>query len=146
MERNADKRNRMLAAAAKFEAQERQRKKRLVRSIIMIACLAIAVLLIDAFTRSKGAVVPLDFNKPEESVDKWLHLGFVKAIDTTTGAVVVDDAIWKEMSVGERKAVVTLILAYYREKSPGADYRLTVKGHPSQSLLAIIDERGISVK
>jgi hypothetical protein len=141
-----EQRNRILARAAYTEKKIRKQNKRLVRIIIGMVILGGAVVLIDSLMRDKGALVPIDFKDQAGTVTNWKRIGFVKSINESTAEVVVDEAEWKEMLLGERHAVVMLLASYCAAENQKPDYRLTIKGNVSQKLLASVDDKRVIVK
>ena len=139
-------RNRILARAAYTEARIRKRNKKLVLMIIGVVVLGGAVVLMDNLTLAKGALVPIDFKDQAGTVANLKHIGLVKSIYESTAEVVVDEAEWKEMLVGERRAVVMLLASYCASKNQKTDYRVTIKGNVSQKLLASVDDKSVIVK
>ena len=143
----AEQRKRILErAAAGTEARIRKRNKSLVSMIIVTAVVGTAVILIDNATRGKGALLPIDFTNQPATVSNWKRLGFIRSIDDTASAVVVDETVWKKMSLGERQAVVMLLASYCAAQNHRSDYRLTINGHLSHELLASIDDKKVIVK
>jgi hypothetical protein len=140
-----EQRNRMLAGADHSDARIRERNKRLIRTIIGMIALGGAIVFIDNITRDKGALVPIDFKDQKGTVTNWRSIGFVKSIDEASAEVVVDEAEWKRMSVGERRAVVMLLASYCAARNQKPDYRLTVKGDVSQKPLASVDDKSVNV-
>jgi hypothetical protein len=141
-----EQRNRILARAAYTEKKIRKQNKRLVRIIIGMVFLGGAVVLIDSLMRDKGALVPIDFKDQAGTVTNWKRIGFVKSINESTAEVVVDEAEWKEMLLGERHAVVMLLASSCAAENQKPDYRLTIKGNVSQKLLASVDDKRVIVK
>jgi hypothetical protein len=141
-----EQRNRILARAAYTEKKIRKQNKRLVRIIIGMVILGGAVVLIDSLMRDKGALVPIDFKDQAGTVTNWKRIGFVKSINESTAEVVVDEAEWKEMLLGERHAVVMLLASSCAAENQKPDYRLTIKGNVSQKLLASVDDKRVIVK
>lgn len=139
-------RNRILARAAYTEVRIRKRNKKLVLIIIGVVVLGGAVILMDNLTRAKGALVPIDFKDQAGTVANWKRIGLVKSIDESAAEVVVDEAEWEEMLVGERRAIVMLLASHCASKNQKTDYRLTIKGNVSQKLLASVDDKSVIVK
>jgi hypothetical protein len=63
----------------------------------------------------------------------------VKSIDDTAFKIMIDEALWDEMSGARKNAVAMLLRAYYTQKSGGKKFRLAVMGNSSQKLLVSID-------
>jgi hypothetical protein len=139
-------RNRILARAKQTETRIRERKKKLLRALIGAVVLGGSIILIDQATREKGALVPIDFKDQEGTVATWQRSGFVTSLDIPGANAVVDEAEWKKMAVGERRAVVMLLSSYCAAHNRKPEYRLTVKGNVFQKLLASVDDKRIVVK
>ncbi|HTR80955.1 MAG TPA: hypothetical protein VMM58_04935 [Bacteroidota bacterium] len=142
-----EQRERILDKAATVtEARIRKRNKSLVKMIIATAILGTAVILIDNATRSKGALLPIDFTNQPSTVSTWKRMGFIKSIVDTSSSVVVDETLWENMSHGERQAVVMLLASYCATENHRSDYRLTINGHLSHTVLASVDDKRVVVK
>ena len=139
-------RDRILARAASTEVRIRKRNKKLLLIIIGVVFLGTAVVLMDNLTRAQGALVPIDFKDQAGTVANWIRKGLVKSIDEPTAEVVVDEAEWEEMLVGERRAIVMLLASYCASKNQKMEYRLTIKGNVTQKLLASVDDKSVIVK
>ena len=139
-------RNRILARANLTEARIRERNKKLRRAIIGMLILGGAVILVDQATRNRGALVPIDFKDQAGTVSNWQRIGFVKSIDIPSADVVVDEVEWKEMAVGERRAVVMLLASYCAAENKRPDFRLSIKGNIAEKLLASVDDKRIIVR
>jgi len=141
-----EQRKRILARAAITEARIRKRNKSLIRMIIVVVILGATVILIDNATRGKGAILPIDFTNQPVTVSTWKHIGFIKSIDEQRSSVVVDESVWKKMSVGERQAVVMLLASYCATQNHRTEFSLMVTGDLSHLLLASIDDKRVMMK
>ena len=146
MRSERQQRERIIARAAATEAHIRARKKKVIRAIVVLVIAGAIIITIDNVSRDKGSILPIDFKDQPGTVAVWTKSGFLKSIDESGADAVVDEVIWKEMSLGEKNAVTMLLASYCSEKNRTAEYQLTIRGNNSHVVLASVDERGLHIE
>jgi hypothetical protein len=140
-----EEQKRMIADAAERGAGRRAQYKKIIRIAGVVASLAVVVLAIDLFTGEKGARLPMDLGDPEGTIAEWKRDGFVKSIDYAAATVVVDEAVWKEISHDEKTTIVAFLGSYCAEKSGAAQAVISIRGDDSHALLGGIDSVGMKI-
>ena len=141
-----EEQKRKMAETAEQGKVSGARKKKVLRIAGIVAFLAVLVFAVDLFTRDKGARLPFDLSDPEGTFAGCEREGFVKSIDKTTATVVVDEAIWKEISNDEKTTIIAF-LGSYCEENQGTDQALiSIRGFSSHELLGGIDSVGMRIE
>ncbi len=140
-----EEQKRLIADGAERGEKRRAEYKKFIRIVGIVAFLAFVVLAVDMITREKGARLLLDLSDPQGTVAGWEREGFVKSIDRTFSTVVVDEAVWKEISPAEKTTIVAFLGSYLAEKRGVPQAVFSIRGLNSQALLAGIDSVGMTI-
>ncbi|MCX6133297.1 MAG: hypothetical protein NTU47_05730 [Ignavibacteriales bacterium] len=134
-----------MAETAERGKVSQTRNKKVLRIAGIVTVLALIVFAVDLVTREKGARLPLDLRDQEGTVAAWKHDGFVKSIDNASATVVVDEAVWKEISHDEKTTIIAFLGSYCAEKSGAAQAVISIRGDNSHALLGGIDSVGMKI-
>jgi len=140
-----EEQKRMIADAAERGERQRKQNKRVIRIVGIVAFLAVVVLAVEMITRDEGARLPMDLRDQDGTVAEWKRDGFVKSIDYAAATVVVDEAVWKEISHDEKTTIVAFLGSYCAEKSGAAQAVISIRGDDSHALLGGIDSVGMKI-
>ena len=140
-----EEQKRKMADAAERAERQRKQNKKVLRIVGIVVFLAVAYLAVDMITRDKGARLPMDLSDPEGTVASWEREGFVKSIDKAAATVVVDEAVWNEISHDEKTTIIAFLGSYCAEKRGAQQAVISIRGYNSQVLLGCIDSVGMKI-
>jgi hypothetical protein len=139
-----EQKNKMAEMAEKGKVSS-TRSKKVLRIAGIVTVLALIVFGVDLITREKGARLPMDLRDQEGTVAEWKRDGFVKSIDNAAATVVVDEAVWKEISHDEKTTIVAFLGSYCAEKRGVTQSVISIRGDNSHALLGGIDSVGMKI-
>lgn len=134
-----DKVKRFERYAASLQEKRLARMKQLVRVLAIVAVLGLVVILIDVFTRNRVPKIPIDFIDQAGTVAEWKQTGFVKSVNDSAIAIVVDEATWQKISTEKKLAIASLLKAHYSQKGKARSDRLIITGDLSGRTFATIE-------
>lgn len=140
-----EEQKRLLADGVERRERQRAQYKRVNRWLAVAAFGVAIVLIVDVLTSEQGAQLPMDLSDPEHTLDQWRSTGFLVSMNDTTGAVVVEDAVWNELSDDEKLTVVAFLGSYCQESIGTSEARVSIRGHTASALLAAVDSTGMIV-
>ena len=120
--------------------------KRLNLVLLFVVILGLIIILIDFVGHHNEAAVPLDFVDQNGTIRGWKQSGFVKSMDDTTQTIVINEALWNELSTPQKESVVIFIRGYYAQQGGTKESRVIIKGDLSQKLLVSSEVTSISSK
>lgn len=113
-------------------------RKRLILILASIVVIAGALVVTDILVRTTRPLISIDFLNQEQSLAEWWRVGFVRSMNDSTGAMIVNEEIWMKLSKDQRMGVASLLRWHYSNRSTRGFGRLTVEGDVSGDTLARI--------
>jgi cell division protein FtsI/penicillin-binding protein 2 len=138
---------RPLTPYEKKRAENRLKQaKRLNLFLLFVVIIGFILILRYLLGHSIKSVVPINFSDQKGTLGEWVQSGFVRSIDDSTGTLVLNEALWNQLSTPQKESVVILFRGFFARKRGTKESKLIIKGDISRQLLVSTEVVSISSK
>jgi cell division protein FtsI/penicillin-binding protein 2 len=138
---------RPLTPYEKKRAENRLKQaKRLNLFLLFVVIIGFILILRYLLGHSIKSVVTINFSDQKGTLGEWVQSGFVRSIDDSTGTLVLNEALWNQLSTPQKESVVILFRGFFARKRGTKESKLIIKGDISRQLLVSTEVVSISSK
>ena len=138
---------RPLTPYEKKRAEKRLKQaKRLNLFLLFVVIIGFILILRYLLGHSIKSVVTINFSDQKGTLGEWVQSGFVRSIDDSTGTLVLNEALWNQLSTPQKESVVILFRGFFARKRGTKESKLIIKGDISRQLLVSTEVVSISSK
>jgi cell division protein FtsI/penicillin-binding protein 2 len=138
---------RPLTPYEKKRAENRLKQaKRFNLFLLFVVIIGFILILRYLLGHSIKSVVTINFSDQKGTLGEWVQSGFVRSIDDSTGTLVLNEALWNQLSTPQKESVVILFRGFFARKRGTKESKLIIKGDISRQLLVSTEVVSISSK
>ena len=136
----------LLISAKKREEMRLKKARRTNLILFIVVIIGFIIILIKLIPHGSKPVVPINFNDQKGTLGEWVQSGFVRSMDDSTGTLILNEALWNQLSTPQKESVVILFRGFFARKRGTKESKLIIKGDISRQLLVSTEVVSISSK